>query len=394
MKVLGIFLALCVSIAAPAGAQTPPIKIGVVTTLTGGGAVIGRDVVDAVNLAVEHIGGSMGGRKVEIVYEDDGLKPELGRQKTQKLIEQDGVDVLGGYIWSNVLLASRKPIVDAGKVVISVNAGPSDIAGKLCYENFFAMHAQNDVLPMAVGKLMNLRGAKKLYFMAPNYTAGKDFLQAVRRTYKGEVVGVDMTRWGDDPQLDFSAELSKVRASGADALFAFYPGAAGAAFARQFDQSGLRGKTKLFTAFTLDQLSLPSLQAAGVKGVLGSESADFWAADLDNAENKRFVREFNARYGRLPSNYAASSYDMIIQLKAAVDELGGNTHDTAKLSAALRKANYRSVRGVHYRIGKNGFPVDRFFAVEVDGGGPVWRLKSKETVLEDMADPHQAACPL
>ena len=283
MKILGIFLALAAAMAAPAGAQTPPIKIGVVTTLTGGGAVIGRDVVDAVNLGVEHIGGSMGGRKVEIVYEDDGLKPELGRQKTQKLIQQDGVDVLGGYIWSNVLLASRKPIVDAGKVVVSVNAGPSDIAGKLCYENFIAMHAQNDVLPMAVGKLMNLRGAKKLYFMAPNYTAGKDFLQAVRRVYTGEVVGADMTRWGDDPQLDFSAELSKVRASGADALFAFYPGAAGAAFARQFDQSGLAGKTKLFTAFTLDQLNLPSLQAAGVKGVLGSETADFWAADLDNA---------------------------------------------------------------------------------------------------------------
>lgn len=394
MKILGIFLALAAAMAAPAGAQTPPIKIGVVTTLTGGGAVIGRDVVDAVNLGVEHIGGSMGGRKVEIVYEDDGLKPELGRQKTQKLIQQDGVDVLGGYIWSNVLLASRKPIVDAGKVVVSVNAGPSDIAGKLCYENFIAMHAQNDVLPMAVGKLMNLRGAKKLYFMAPNYTAGKDFLQAVRRVYTGEVVGADMTRWGDDPQLDFSAELSKVRASGADALFAFYPGAAGAAFARQFDQSGLAGKTKLFTAFTLDQLNLPSLQAAGVKGVLGSETADFWAADLDNAENKRFVKEFNAKYGRLPSNYAATSYDMVTQLKAAVDELGGNTKEAAKLSAALRKAAYRSVRGVQYRIGKNGFPVDRFVAFEVDGSGPVWSLKSKEVVLEGTADPHLAACPL
>lgn len=395
MKVLGSYLALCAALVAPASAQTPPIKIGVVTTLTGGAAVIGQDVVDAVNLAVDHVGRSMGGRKIEVLYEDDGLKPELGRQKTQKLIQQDRVDILGGYIWSNVLLASRKPIVDAGKVVVSVNAGPSDIAGKLCYENFFAMHAQNDVLPMAVGKLMNLRGTKKLYFLAPNYTAGKDFLEAIRRVYAGEVVGADMTKWGDDPQLDFSAELSKVKASGADALFAFYPGAAGAAFARQFDQSGLPGRVKLFTAFTLDQLNLPSLQAAGVKGVLGSESADFWAADLNNAENTRFVKDFKAKYGRLPSNYAAASYDMIAQLKVAVDELGGNTKDTAKLSAALRKANYRSVRGMQYRIGKNGFPVDRFVAVEVAVvGGSIWSLKSKEVVLENTADPHQAACPL
>lgn len=394
MKQFVLSLAISMALVAPAGAQMPPIKIGVVTTTTGGGAVIGRDVIDAINLGVEHAGGSMGGRKIEVIYEDDGLKPDLGRQKTQKLIQQDGVDVLAGYIWSNVMLASRKPIVDAGKAVISVNAGPSDMAGRLCYENFFAMHAQNDVLPMAVGKLMNMRGAKKLYFMAPNYTSGKDFIEAIRRVFSGEIVGADMTKWGDDPQLDFSAELSKVRASGADALFAFYPGAAGAAFATQFDQSGLSGKVKLFTAFTLDQLNLPSLQAGNIKGVIGSESADFWAADLSNAENTKFTKDFKARYNRLPSNYAAASYDMVGQLKAAVDELGGNTKDTAKLSAALRKANYRSVRGVQYRIGKNGFPIDRFIATEVVGSAPTWSLRSKDVVLENTADPHQAACPL
>lgn len=394
MKQVILSIAISVGLVAAAGAQMPPIKIGVVTTTTGGGAVIGRDMVDAINLGIEHVGGSMGGRKIEVLYEDDGLKPELGRQKTQKLIQQDGVDVLAGYIWSNVLMASRKPIVDAGKVVISVNAGPSDIAGKLCYENFLATRAQNDMLPMAVGKLMTLRGVKKLYFMAPNYTAGKDFLDAVRRTYTGEMVGVDMTKWGDDPQLDFSAELSKVRASGADALFAFYPGAAGAAFARQFDQSGLPGKIKLFTAFTVDQLNLPSLQAANVKGIIGSESADFWAAGLNNAANTKFVNDFKARYNRLPSNYAAASYDMVRQLKAAVDELGGNTKDAAKLNAALRKANYQTVRGAPYRIGKNGFAIDRFFAVEVVSDGPTWSIKPKEVVLENMADPHMAACPL
>lgn len=393
MKKFGLCIALCVALVSPAGAGVPPIKIGVVTTSTGGGAVIGRDVVDAMNLAIEDVGGTMGGRKIQVIYEDDGARPDLGRQKTLKLIQQDRVDVLSGYIWSNVLLASRKPIVDAGKIVISVNAGPSDIAGKLCYKNFFAMHAQNDMLPMAVGRLMNLRGSKKLYFMAPNYTAGKDWLEAVRRSYKGKIVGTDMTRWGDDPQLDFSAELSKVKSSGADSLFVGYPGAAGAAFARQFEQSGLPGKVRLFSVFTLDQLNLPSLQAADVKGIVGSETADFWAADLDNAKNAKFVAEFKAKYGRLPSDYAAASYDMINQLKAAVDELGGNTADTAKLSAALREANYQSVRGVKYKIGKNGFPLDRFVAVEVTGG-PEWSLRSKEVVLENTPDPHEADCQM
>ena len=370
------------------------VKIGLVTTLTTPSAVIGQDVVDAVNLAVEHVGGTIAGKPIELVIEDDGTKPELGKQKAEKLLNQDEVDIIAGFNWSNVLLAARRPILDSGKIFISTNAGPSDIAGKLCNENFFSVRGQNDMVPMALGEVMNKDGVKKLYAMAPNYAAGKDMVAGVERTFAGEMVGRDFTKWGEDPQLDFSAELAKARASGADAIFVFYPGRAAAAFTRQYDQAGLSGEVKLYSVYTVDQLSLPRLQEAGVNSVIGTEAADYWSPDLDNPTNKRFVADFEKKYGRLPSNYAAAAYDLIPYIKAAVEQSGGDVADTAKVRTMLKAANYDSVRG-RYSLGANNFPIDRYYAqqVVVDAAGR-WTLKAGEVVLENPPDPYVGDCKL
>jgi branched-chain amino acid transport system substrate-binding protein len=244
------------------------IKIGYVTTLTTPAAVIGADVKDAVDLAMEQLGGKMGGKTVEIIFEDDGFKPEIGKQKTDKLVQQDNVPIVAGYLWSNVLLASMKSVFDANKILISSNAGPSPIAGRLCNENFFSTSWQNDQTPMAMGEVLNQQGVKSIYLMGPNYAAGKDMLAGVERTFKGEIKGKDLTKWPD--QLDFSAELAKAKASGAEAIFVFYPGKAGGAFIQQYQQAGLKDVMDLYTVFTVDAIALPKLQAAKLEGVLGS----------------------------------------------------------------------------------------------------------------------------
>ena len=190
------------------------VKVGFVTTLTTGAAVIGNDMKDAVNLAVEHIGGKMGGKKLEVIFEDDGFKPEIGKQKADKLVKQDDVDFVAGFIWSHVLLASRKSVLDSGKFLISSNAGPSPLAGKLCHKNFFSTSWQNDQTPMAMGEVLNQKGIDSLYIMAPNYAAGKNMVAGVERTFKGKILGKDFTKWGKDAQLDFSAELAKGKGIG------------------------------------------------------------------------------------------------------------------------------------------------------------------------------------
>ncbi len=393
MKKLLISAALAAVIAAPV-ASADSVKIGFVTTLTTGAAVIGNDMKDAVELAVEQMGGKMAGLDIEMIFEDDGFKPEIGKQKTDKLVKSDDVDFIAGYIWSHVLLASRKSALDGGKFLISSNAGPSQLAGKLCNKNFFSTSWQNDQTPMALGEVLNKKGIKKLYIMSPNYAAGKNMAGGVERTFKGEIVGKDMTKWGKSAQLDFSAELAKAKASGADALFAFYPGKAGGAFIKQYEQAGLVGKIPLYSVFTVDSISLPKLQKGNLKGVMGSQTASFWGPDLDTPQNKKFVDGFKAKYGRYPSFYAAQSYDSIYLIKSAVEGVNGNLKDMDGMRAAMEKANFPSVRG-KFSYGNNHMPIQNFYLREVvaDAKG-VWTTKVTETIYTNHQDPYASTCKL
>src|ERR1700754_1694197 len=175
-------------VAGPAAAQQKTIKIGFISTFSGPTAVIGNDMRNSLELALDHLGRKMGGLPVEVIYEDDQQKPEVGVQKTLKLIESDKVNFVAGYIWSNVLLASLKPVIDSQTFLISANAGPHQIAGGLCSPFFFSTSRQNDQTPQAMGTYMNQKGVKSLYLIGPNYAAGKDMLGGVQSTYKGKIV--------------------------------------------------------------------------------------------------------------------------------------------------------------------------------------------------------------
>ena len=368
------------------------VKVGFITTLTTGAAVIGQDMRDAVDLAVAHIDGKMGGKPLEVIFEDDGFKPEIGKQKADKLIKQDNVDFVAGFIWSHVLLASRKSVLDAGKFLISSNAGPSPIAGRLCHRNFFSTSWQNDQTPMAMGEVLNQKGVKSIYVMAPNYAAGKNMVAGMRRTFKGKILGTDFTRWGKNAQLDFSAELAKARASGAEGLFVFYPGKAGRAFIKQYQQAGLQSKLPLYTTFTVDAIALPKLQQARLDGVLGSENTQHWSPDLDNPANKKFVGDFKKKYGRYPSFYAAQAYDTIMLIKSGVDAVGGDVAKMDVMRAAMKAAKYNSVRGP-YTYGNNHMPIQNFYLRKVveDADG-VWTTKIVKTIYKNHQDPYAKQC--
>ena len=386
-------IAAAAILTAPASAADK-VKIGFLVTLTTPAAVIGNDMKDGFALANEHIGGKMAGLEVEIIYEDDGFKPEIGKQKTDKLVKQDDVDFITGYIWSHVLLASRKSALDAGKFMISANAGPSQMAGELCHKNFFSTSWQNDQTPMALGEVLNQRGVKSLYIMSPNYAAGKNMAAGVERTFKGEIKGKDMTKWGKDAQLDFSAELAKAKASGAEAIFVFYPGKAGGAFIKQYMQAGLNESIPLYTVYTVDALSLPKFQKAEMKGVLGTLATQFWSPDLDVPQNKKFVSAFLAKHGRYPSFYAAQAYDTLFFIKSAVEAVGGDLSNMDGMRAAMEKADYPSVRGP-YTYGNNHFPIQNFYLREAttDSEGR-WTTKIIDTVYTNHQDVYAKECKL
>ncbi|MFZ9990064.1 MAG: ABC transporter substrate-binding protein [Burkholderiaceae bacterium] len=387
-------IALVASALATASVASATVKIGFVTTLTTPAAIIGKDMENSVNLAMEHLGGKAGSTPLQVIFADDGFKPDVGKQATDRLLKQDNVDFVAGYIWSHVLLASQKSVLDSGKFLISANAGPSPMAGKLCHKNFFSTSWQNDQTPMALGEVMNQKGVKTVYIMAPNYAAGTDMVKGFERTFKGKVVGKDLTKWGADAQLDFSAELAKARASKAEALFVFYPGAAGPAFLKQYQQAGLEKVLPLYTTFTVDALSLPRLQKANLSGVLGSRTTQEWDPTLDNAANKKFVADYRKKFGAYPSYYGAQAYDAIMLIASAVEAVGGDVSNPDKVRAALKAAKFNSVRG-GFRYGNNHFPIQNFYLREVapDAQGN-WSTKVVGTVFKDHVDPYASECKM
>ena len=372
---------------APAGAQQP-VKIGFVSTFSGPTAVIGNDMRNSFELALDHLGRKMGGKPVEVIYEDDQQKPEVGVQKSQKLVESDKVDFVIGYIWSNVLLASLKPVVDSQTFLISANAGPSQIAGEQCSPYFFSTSWQNDQTPQAMGTYMTQKGVKTAFLIGPNYAAGKDMLTGVRTTFKGQVIGEELTKWPD--QLDFSTELSKVRAAKPEAVFVFYPGAAGVQFLTQYAQSGLKGQIPLYTEFTVDAITLP-LQKDLALGVPGAQE---WVNDLPNDANKKFVADFRSKHKNYPSFYGAQSYDAANFVNSAVVAVNGDLSKKDAMRAEMRKANYASVRGP-YKYGNNHFPIQNFYLQDVvkDAEGNL-TLKTVATIVKDSQDQFHDKCAM
>jgi branched-chain amino acid transport system substrate-binding protein len=370
-------------------AQTKTVKIGFISTFSGPTAAIGNDMRNSFELALDHLGRKVGGLPVEVIYEDDTQKPDVGKQKTEKLIESDKVDFIVGYIWSNVLLASIKPVIDSKTFLVIANAGPSQVAGEMCSEHVFTTSWQNDQTPQAMGTYMNQKGVKNVYLIGPNYAAGKDMLTGVASTFKGQVVGQDLTKWPD--QLDFSAELSKARAAKPDAIFVFYPGAAGVQFLNQYAQSGLKGQIPLYTAFTIDETTLP-LQKENALGVPGAQE---WVNDLPNDQNKKFVADYRKKYAPArPSFYGAQSYDAAMLISSAVAAVKGNLDSKDALRDAMRKANFKSVRGA-FKFGNNHVPIQNFYLQDVvkDDKGDL-SLKTTATIVKDSQDSFHDKCPM
>ena len=374
--------------ALPAAAQAP-LKIGFVSTFSGPQAAIGEDMRRSVELAKEHLGGKIAGRPIEIVYEDDQFKPDVGKQKSEKLVQQDKVPFVAGYIWSNVLLASLKTVTDEGDtILVSANAGPSQIAGDLCNKNFFSTSWVNDQTPMAMGEYLQGKGVKSLYLMAGNYAAGKDMLAGVKRTFKGEIKGEDLTKWPD--QLDFSAELAKIRAAKPDGIFIFYPGAHGVQFLTQYAQAGLKGQIPLYQVFSIDAITLPQ-QGDLALGTLGAQE---WVNDLPNDQNKRYVADFKKKHGVYPSYYGAQSYDAIMLIASAVEATKGDTTNKNALRAEMKKANFKSLRG-DFKFNTNQFPIQNFYIQEAvkDAEGKM-TVKTIATAMKDAKDPFYEKCSM
>ena len=364
-------------------AQADTVKVGYMTTLSGSAGIIGKQMQNAVNLAMDHTGGKLGGMDAEVIFADDQRKPDVAKQLANRLVKSDRVDVVAGVIWSNLLMAIHKPVTRSGTLLISSNAGPSPLAGKDCHKNFVSMSWQNDQTPEGMGKYMQDAGVKSVYLVAPNYQAGKDMMSGFKRHYKGEVIAEVYTKLG---QSDFQAELSTLRAAKPEATFVFQPGGMGINFVKQWHQAGMEETSKLYTVFTVDNLSLPALKETA----LGVISTQTWSPDLDNEMNRRFVADYKAQFGGYPSFYAAQAYDTMMAIDHAIAKAG--SADTEAMRAALAEGGIPTTRGT-LAMNSNQFPIQNVYLREavLDADGMA-TTKITGTVFENHADAYAKDC--
>lgn len=377
--------AAALAFAASGAAAQDKIRIGLIYTLSGPPSVLGQQSKNAFELAVKDLGGKMGGKDVELFVTDDTLKPEVAIQKVRELLERDKVDIIVGPIFSNILQAIHKPVMDSGKILISTNAGASSFAGALCNPRFFVTSYQNDQIYATLGKVANDKGYKRVYAMVPNYQAGKDALAGFKSTYKGTIVEESLVPLNN---LDFNAELSKLGAAKPDALFTFMPGGLGIALIKQMNQAGMKGKFPIISAFTADEATLPVLGEAA-DGIFGSLT---WAPTTDNPQNKKFVAAYEAAYHAIPASYAMQAYDAAMLIDSAVRAVKGNVSDSKALSAALKNADFKSLRGP-FKFNVNGYPIEDFYLTKVvkraDGK---YQTSIIEKVFANSADPYAKDC--
>lgn len=363
------------------------VKVGIMVTLSGPSAVLGQQARDGFNLAVKTLGGRLGGLDAEVIVVDDELKPDVAVGKVKGLLERDQVQFVVGPIFSNVLQAIHKPVIDSNAFLVSPNAGTSNFAGAQCHPNFFVTSYQNDQNHEVLGKYAQDKGYKKLFLMAPNYQAGRDALAGVKRHFKGEIVAEIYTPLG---QLDFSAELAQIAAAKPDALFTFMPGGMGVNLVRQYRQAGLADSVPFLSAFTVDESTLPAQKEAAL-GFFGGAN---WAPDMKNPQNEAFVKAYEAAYNSVPGTYAMQAYDAALLIDSAIKSAGGKLSDKNAIRAGLRKADFKSLRG-NFKMGANGYPIQDFYLVQAvarpDGK---FQTSIRQKIFENYVDVYAKDCKM
>ncbi len=387
-RTISLLFGASLVLASSASLAQSPIKLGFIYSISGPLSVPGAEQKRGFDVAMDHLGGKLGGVPIEVITGDSKTNPGATVQELSRLLEKDRVDLLTGLTASNELIAAIKPITDAKIFFVGMNGGPALLAGEQCSPYYFQASFQNAQLTTGIGQYMSQKGVNKLYLTGMDYEAGHEHTNAARTGYKGEVVAHVFTPLA---QVDFAADIAKIRASGANGVFAFYPGGPGIAFVRQWAQSGMTGKIPLYSNIALSE---PTVFQAQGKTALGIIQSAVYFADLDNPPNKKFVADFRKKFNRDPASYAGMAYDAMMLMDAAVREVKGNIKNQDAFRAALRRANFQSIRGP-FKFNRNHHPIQNTYVTVVDSrpDGSLF-LKQVGIAADNAPDEFAGKCPM
>lgn len=357
MKKTAIISALTAGVLTASMANAAATKVGVLLPFSGVYAALGKEIDAGFALGMEEFGA---GLDIEYVREDSEADPGKSVAKARKLVLQDKVDVMTGLVSSAVAGALRDFVHGAKVPLLITNAGDNSVTGDKCSPYISRFSFSNGQINRPMGTWMAQNGIKKVYTLAPDYTAGREMIDAFTGTFEaagGEISGGEYTPFRKTK--DFGPYLAKAKASGADAVYSFYAGGEAIAFVKQYASFGLGQEMPLYGS---GFLTSPLYVNAEGDAAVGVTTVLHYAPTIDNELNKAFVQKFQSlNDGRSPSEFAVAGYDAAQALALAIKS-GAN--DRASIAEAISKVSFSGPRGEVYIDAKTNNIVQPLYVYE------------------------------
>lgn len=299
------------------GESSGPVKIGLSVPLSGVYATLGEDMTQGFELYLEEHDGKLGGREIEVVKADEGESPQTGVPATTKLVTADQVSAVVGIVNSSTALGLQDTFVQSEVPLIIANAGADDLTADKSPYIWRTSFTNGQVGAALGGAVAEELGDKKVFLMAADYAAGQESVAGFKETFTaagGQIAGEAFTPFGTTS--DWQPFLSKVRSSGAEAVYVFYAGAEAVNFVKQYEAFGLSKNVQLYGAGFLTEGGV--LDAQGASAV-GTKTSLHYSHLLETDRNKEFVEAYQAAYDEVPTVYAVQAYDAAAALDAALE---------------------------------------------------------------------------
>jgi branched-chain amino acid transport system substrate-binding protein len=360
-----------------AQAQAPaPLKIGVMEGFSGVYGDLTAGEVEAMQMAIEDVGGKVLGRPVEILSADHQTKPDIGAQIARRWYDVDGVKMITGLGTSSVALAVRKIAQEKGLIDINTGAASADLTGPACSETGAHWVYDTYALAHVTGEAMVKAGGDSWYFLTADYAFGHALERDVTEVVKsagGKVLG--SVRHPLSTQ-DFSSFLLQAQASKAKVIGLANAGQDTINSIKQAGEFGIvKGGQKLagLLVFATDvqSLTLPVAQ-----GLVLTESF-YW--DL-NDETRAWTKRYRAKKDRLPSMLTAGVYSSTLHYLKAVQAAG--TDDAKAVMAKMRELPVNDVMTKNGKLREDGRLIRDMYLFEVKSPA---ESKSKDDIYKLVA---------
>jgi len=376
---LGLVVALGLAVAVappPAWAQQKgPIKIGFIAPMTGGAAQVGKDMVNGLMMYLAEHGNQIAGRKVEVIVEDNQGSPAVALTKLRKLVESDKVQVLAGGLFAHVGYALA-PKVDEYKVPMLYPVMAADDLTQRKPTKWVVRTGWTSSQPShPFGEYAaKTLGYKKVVTIGMDYAFGYEVIGGFQKTFEEHGGQIIQKLWAPIGTTDFAPYLSQIRKD-ADAVFALMVAVSSLRFPKQYENAGLKARLPLIGGgTTFDEFVLPSLGDEAIGGV----SPLIYSAAIDTPINKKFVKDYRAKFGKVPSYYSETCYTAGRWIDEAAKAINGDLENREKFLAALRKVEIPDAPRGPIKLDAYGNPVQNIYIRKVEKkDGELWNTVLK-----------------